>query len=298
MKYTILLFVVLLTSCQVNESHQNDNNVATPATASDLDEMDSTQMVNSVWVYSLESTASSVLIDNIKSQGFNTAYVSISPTYLASEHQRDYQEKVLEFLEIAKNNDISIHALIGEQPTYTLPENHYKALEEVDNLLTFIDNNPDISLDGIQLDIEPHALDEWKNADEFNDGVREELVSEWLSLHEEISAKLQTSELQFSTVITWWYDSKYREGILPSGDTYLLSSVVDFIVVMAFSPALDSYKQAEDECAVIPTIVGYNREIYDSKDNIETQQNLTNSVLSGNSNYLGDSVFHLDLLLD
>jgi hypothetical protein len=278
MKYVILLFIVFLSSCQIT-GHNLKNKTLT----------------RSVWVYSLESIENDDLIESIKNQGFNTAYVSMSPTYLASDHQKEYQNKVLDFLEMAENSNISIHALICEQPTYTLPKNHNKALEEIDNILSFINKNPHVKLDGIQLNIEPHALEEWGSSEDFTNGVKEGLLSDWLTLHKKISKKLRINNLQFSTVITWWYDSKFREGVLPSGDTSLLLPIVDFIVVMAFSPALDSYIQAEDECSLIPTIVGYNRDIYDSRDNLEAQKKLTDRFLSKKNNYLGDCVFHLDI---
>ncbi len=249
--------------------------------------------IHSAWIYDFEGVSNEMLVNKIISSQLNTAFISISPAYLNSTGHLEYQNKVVDFLTLAESNQIKVYLLICEQPSYTLKENHYLALEEVYRVIQFFNNKPHVVFEGIQLDIEPHALDQWKDADDFNDGVREELLKQWLQLHRDVKDRLIGTGYSYSTVITWWYDSKFRDGVLPSGDTALLKDIVDFIAVMAFSDVKDAYKQAEDECNIMKTVVGYNKYIYTNSSELEEQKSKTANAFLTNPNYLGDVFFKL-----
>lgn len=273
--YTVLLSLILY-SC----SNSNNSQQTLPTE------------IKGVWLYDLSNFDNSSIINTLTSNKINAVFISTDPYLIISSET--YINKLKDFVSRSKQNNIQVHAMICEDPIFTKAENHNTALVQIDNIISYNEQNPEYSLKGIHLDVEPHALDEWKNANEFNDGIRESLMQEFLSLLTKARQRIESSGLSLSAAITWWYDSKYRDGLLPSGNAELYKTELDFVVIMSYSDALSVYDQAKDEMNILPTIFGFYVPNYTNKEALEQDIIDTATLAEGNSNYLGTCIFQFE----
>ncbi len=253
------------------------------------------QHYRAVWTYQIESwSRPDEKLAEIGNNGYNVIFASIDTTRLTGASHADevYSRHLTSCISAASGSGIEIHAMIMEQPSYTLAANHPKALLELERLLQFNELYPDTQFAGIHLDVEPHALDMWKDAaDDYSDGVREDLLKQFLSLLEKSSNVCSGEKITLSAAMTWWYDSKYRDGLLPSADTGLYSEYLDLLVVMAYSNSVEPVSQAADECKIMPVVVGITVDNYQSIDQLNSEIGKIESDLSFENNYKGYAVF-------
>ena len=88
----------------------------------------------------------------------------------------------------------------------------------VKNLNSFLDfiNEENLNISGIHIDIEPHALSEWKSG---NDTVKNGIFNQYISLMEQLRAVIDEKRpnLVFSAAVAWWYTSHAKQGTLDNG---------------------------------------------------------------------------------
>lgn len=130
---------------------------------------------------------------------------------------------------------MQVHALLGSWPLHTeryiLPENRIPALQMVQRVLDYNQKAaPTSRFDGINLDIEPHVMDDWSSR-------REEYLQMFLSLSEAwMAQKRQMNQtLQIGPAIAFWLDgiSVLHAGQLKPASQHL-QDIYDHVVLMAY----------------------------------------------------------------
>jgi len=194
-----------------------------------------------IWIWEqesydvLESTEKAQeLITFFKHQGITTLYLYADAhagrNLIISQSQ--LYERIIENLH---TNGIQVHALLGSWPLHTeryiLPENRLQALQMVQRVLDYNLKAALISrFDGINLDIEPHGMDDWSSR-------REEYLQMFLSLSEAwMSQKRQMNQsLQIGPAIAFWLDGidvLYAGKIKPASQH--LQDIYDHVVLMDY----------------------------------------------------------------
>ena len=113
--------------------------------------------------------------------------------------------------ELSKRN-IAFHVmtLIGAEPLY-YPE---LSVELLTNITDFIQEE-NLTVAGIHVDIEPHALKEWTSE------TKDAIFQKYLALLEQLRQVMDRKpELLFSAAVAWWYSSNTQEGKLSNGRGY------------------------------------------------------------------------------
>ncbi len=115
------------------------------------------------------------------------------------------------FLREAHRSGLRIHALTGD-PSHTRPEKQERVIASAEALIRFNRDSPgDSHFDGLHLDVEPHGLPEWKNADT---GKKIELLTWFVELHYGVSDYLRSSDpsLVFGTDVVFWLNKVNADG--------------------------------------------------------------------------------------
>jgi len=147
------------------------------------------------------------------------------------------------FLHAAHARALRIHALGGD-PSHTLTKNHIRVLAMVDALLAFNEaaGGDDERFDGVHLDIEPHALPQWKTADQ---AAKCGLLTQLVDIHTKAAARLHDADarLAYGADVVFWLDKTNPDGspalpVLHHGVTkdaakHLLD-VVDNVGIMSY----------------------------------------------------------------
>ena len=130
---------------------------------------------------------------------------------------------------------MQVHALLGSWPLHTeryiLPENRVQALQMVQRVLDYNQKAVATSrFDGINLDIEPHVMDDWSSR-------REEYLLMFLSLSEAwMALKRQMNQtLQIGPAIAFWLDGipVLHAGQLKPASQHL-QDIYDHVVLMNY----------------------------------------------------------------
>ncbi len=118
-----------------------------------------------------------------------------------------------QFLAAAHRQSIRIHALGGD-PAHALTKNHGRVLGMADALLSF--NQAGEPFDGMHLDIEPHALPQWKKATEAE---KCDLLTQFVDVHTKVAERLHAAEpkIIYGADIVFWLDKTKTNGspVLP-----------------------------------------------------------------------------------
>lgn len=130
---------------------------------------------------------------------------------------------------------LQVHALLGSWPLHTeryiFPENRGQALQMVQRVLDYNQQaQPDARFDGINLDIEPHVLDDWASR-------REEYLQMFLSVSEAwMALKRQMNQtLQIGPAIAFWLDGievRHAGRLKPASEH--LQDIYDHVVLMDY----------------------------------------------------------------
>jgi hypothetical protein len=110
------------------------------------------------------------------------------------------------FLRAAHAQALRIHTLGGD-PSHTLTKNHERVLAMADALLAF--NKAGEPFDGMHLDIEPHALPQWKKA---SDPEKGELLTQLVNVHTKVAERLRGTKLAYGADIVFWLDKTKPDG--------------------------------------------------------------------------------------
>lgn len=115
------------------------------------------------------------------------------------------------FLRAAHQHALRIHALGGD-PAHTLARNHPRVLAMADGLIAFnVGGQPGETFDGLHLDIEPHALPEWKKA---SPAEKCDLLTQFVTVHTLAAGRLHTAaaHLLYGADIVFWLDKTNPDG--------------------------------------------------------------------------------------
>ncbi len=146
------------------------------------------------------------------------------------------------FLREARKRQVKIHALAGD-PAHALTSNHAKVLARVDELVRFnAAAAEDERFAGLHLDVEPHGLPEWKEADEAG---KCDLLAQFVEVNAKTVERLHAAapELIYGTDIVFWLDKvkddgtaaypvKHR-GVVKDAAKHLLD-IVDNVGIMSY----------------------------------------------------------------
>lgn len=272
-----------------------------------------------VWLYNFDTyTNCELLISQLEEIHINHLFISInSKAFMpnGSIKSEPYTNTFKRFLDMCKVRNISIHGLIIEQYEDTYRENHQDVLERLQYFIDFCVAYPEYKenpIYGIHLDLEPYALHEWKQTDDWN--VRTKLMEQYLDLIEKIYNKIRKSEeeneespwLRISSATAYFYDDLAEQEKLPLGNLKHQTKYLDANVPMAYLSAYDAGRlsldqkieeiiaKAENEVNFSPTVVGLNAYNFDSFENMKKVEAAIESYFKGNKNYLGVSFFEFD----
>lgn len=130
---------------------------------------------------------------------------------------------------------VQVHALLGSWPLHTerliLPENRARALLMVQRVLDYNQQAaPQARFDGINLDIEPHVMEDWS-------ARRQEYLQMFLSLSEAwMALKRQMNQtLQIGPAIAFWLDGirvQHAGRTRPASEH--LQDIYDHVVLMDY----------------------------------------------------------------
>jgi hypothetical protein len=146
------------------------------------------------------------------------------------------------FLKAAHAQNVRIHALTGD-PSHTLSQKHDRVLACVDALIQFNQSSePEARFDGLHLDIEPHGLPEWKEADMV---AKAAILTQFVEVHAKVSGRLKAANagLIFGTDIVFWLDKVLPDGSPVYAVSYQgvsrdpvqhLLGMVDHVAIMSY----------------------------------------------------------------
>lgn len=146
------------------------------------------------------------------------------------------------FLQRAHARSLRIHALFGD-PSHALSAKHDIVLASVDGILAFNREGPaDARFDGVHLDIEPHGLAQWKQADLAQ---KCDLLTQFVAVHHKAVSRAHAADasLIYGVDIVFWLDKTTPEGKPAYPVTYQgvakdaakhLLDCVDHVAIMSY----------------------------------------------------------------
>ncbi len=263
--------------------------------------------VNGVWMYGFEDGFDNAEeVGYLSDMGINQIYLSMG---IAENHKLidqgsgsydgTYTAGLSDFITRSNNAGISVHAMTLEDPVFTYTDNHAAGFGLVDNILSYNTSNSGAAFDGIHINVDPWTLGDWDPVDwVYNNN----LLGQYIDLTSGISDQITTHSqpLEFSATIAWWFNEEANNGILTNGYTTTLTENVDVLVPLVYDGVggswLDIVDRAGDEISEAPTLIGIGAHEFTSYSDVINAQTGLDAAFSGNSNYMGTSVFKYDSL--
>jgi len=194
-----------------------------------------------VWMWEEDSWAmlkspaqASDKIAFLKRQGIGTLYL-YADAHADENLLLNRPQLYAGLIEQLHREGLQVHALLGSWPLHTeryiLPENRSKALLMVQRVLEYNQQAaPQARFDGINLDIEPHVLDDWSSR-------REEYLRMFLSVSEAWMAlkRRMNQTLQIGPAIAFWLDGirvQHAGQTKPASEH--LQDIYDHVVLMDY----------------------------------------------------------------
>jgi len=194
-----------------------------------------------VWVWEEDSYAmlerserAADAVRFFKRQGIDTVYLYADAhdgRHLLLQQPQRYAQLIGQL----HRQGLQVHALLGSWPLHTeryiFPENREKALQMVQRVLDYNQNAaPEARFDGINLDIEPHVLDDWSSR-------REEYLQMFLGVSEAWMAlkRRMNQSLQIGPAIAFWLDGirvQHAGQTKPASEH--LQDIYDHVVLMDY----------------------------------------------------------------
>ncbi|WP_054016095.1 hypothetical protein [Pseudoalteromonas sp. R3] len=171
------------------------------------------------------------LIDLLQQQAISDVYGSYG------QYTQTHTQAVAQWNQTLAAQGIQSHYLMA-QNTWVFPNNHSKMLSKLQT--RFIDYQhhaaPDAEFTALHLDIEPHALSEWKQGTALS---RQALLWQLIDTFKAIRAQLDNqgmAQLKLYADIPTWYDSSTNIDWPDQGAAFfaVLSEVLDGISIMAY----------------------------------------------------------------
>lgn len=143
----------------------------------------------------------------LEREGFNRIFLQLpglpgeagelTPSQWAEQHGDALRRTVADL----HARGMAVFALDGFR-SYALPEHHERVLTTVDDVIRYNEaSDPAERFDGLHHDIEPYLLDG------FHGARREALLKGYLSLMDQVAAKLRDAGLTYGVDIPFWYDA-------------------------------------------------------------------------------------------
>ena len=218
------------------------------------------QAQHALWVWEEDSYAllehpaqASEALRFFKRQGIGTVYLYADAhegRHLLLERPQLYAQLIGRL----RREGIGVHALLGSWPLHTeryiFPENRPQALQMVQRVLDYNQAAaPEARFEGINLDIEPHVLEDWS-------ARREHYLQQFLQLSEAwMALKRQSNQaLQIGPAIAFWLDGipvRHAGRTKPASEH--LQDIYDHVVLMDYRDRADGpdgiLSHAQDEIA-------------------------------------------------
>lgn len=185
-----------------------------------------------IWAWDFYEAASNshkitALLKFLKEQDINLLFIGTSKTL--PDQPATYEELIRR----AQGEGIRVFALVG-RAEWALEGRHREALAELQEVLSFNASHPDTVFDGIQFDIEPHVLPEYKTK-------RGSVSYQYLQVLKKIAKEITSSgdPLEFNAAIPCWYATGETPVIVETGGerkplSYFVLDIVDTVSLMAY----------------------------------------------------------------
>ena len=280
----IVIIIVTTTSNNSNDSNDNQENTSKkfiPYMCLDENNNPSKNCLGG-WFYSVGDYTPEYNAKFAKSKNWNYVLLSLSIN-------KDY---TIENIKAFRNQKISVH-FMTLQDTSSLNDPQ-KAYDKIEQILLYINNNS-LDIQGIHIDVEPHATQEWKNGDS---DIRTKIFQNYTIVLENCRKAINKyrSNITFSAAVAWFYSSKTKKNEIVGGkgNDLVNKDKLDFIIPMIYSGAgnslKDILKNSEDYITdKANTIIGLA-----VRDHGENLTNIINQVVENRKNssyFYGISIF-------
>lgn len=215
-KAILLFLAVCLTVINVAPSPAHANNGNTRA----------------LWVWDFYEAASNSakiteLLQFLKDHDINLLFIGTRNTL--PDQPATYEELILR----AHEEGIRVFSVVG-RAYWALETYHREALAEVRQVLSFNASHPSSKFDGIQYDIEPHALPEFITK-------RGSVSYQYIQLLKRTAKEIASSDehLEFNAAIPFWYATGDNPVMVETGGerkplSYFILDNVDTATIMAY----------------------------------------------------------------
>ncbi len=194
----------------------------------------------------------------MKEKGINVLYL-YADAYQGVSKIRTQRAQYRHLIKRLHQEGFQVYALLGSwylnTHRYVLPSERAKAHQMFQRVLDYNGSvTPFEKFDGINLDIEPHILDEW-------DTHKIELLEQWIALsHEFMQLKRQSKQtLQVGPAIPFWLDgiqTRWNGQIKPASEH--LQDIYDYVALMNYRDRAEGrdgmIRHAENEMAYAQVI--------------------------------------------
>lgn len=195
------------------------------------------ELTSALWVWDFYEAASdsnkiTQLLQFLNKNEFNVLFIATRNTLV--DQPATYEELIRR----AHENGIRVFALAG-RANWALEPHHREALEQLRQVLSFNKNHPSAKFDGIQFDIEPHTLAEYKTQ-------RGSVAYQFIQVLKKIAKEIAVSEetLEFNAAIPWWYGGGENPVMVQTGGerkplSHFVLDIVDTVSIMAYRDTAD-----------------------------------------------------------
>lgn len=247
------------------------NVVPTPAHADN-------EHTKALWIWDFYEAASdsnkiTQLLQFSADHDFNLLFIGTRRTL--SDQPAQYEELITR----AHEQGIRVFALVG-RANWALERYHREALEELNQVLSFNKSYPSSKFDGIQYDIEPHTLREFKTK-------RGSVSYQYIQVLKKIAKTIDSSDdnLEYNAAIPFWYATGENPVIVKTGGekkplSYFVLDIVDTVTIMAYRDTAE--KQIRSSITEINNAAKKGKKIYIG---VETSPPNGNTILRVNTYY-------------
>ncbi|WP_410769443.1 hypothetical protein [Fontibacillus sp. BL9] len=211
-----------------------------------------------LWVWDFYEAASdsnkiTQLLQFLNDHDINLLFIGTRKTL--PDQPATYEELITR----AHENGIRVFALVG-RANWALEGHHREALEELRQVLSFNKSHPSSKFDGIQYDIEPHTLLEFKTK-------RGSVSYQYIQVLKRIANEISASDenLEFNAAIPFWYASGENPVIVETGGerkplSYFVLDIVDTATIMAYRDTAE--RQISSSMAEIDYAATIGKKVY------------------------------------
>ena len=275
----IIIIIIVVVTRKSNKDTTDENKEYIPFMCLDEKNNPSKNCIGG-WFYRISDHTPEYNANFAKSKNWNYVLLSLSVG----------SKRTIENIKAFRNQNISVHFMTLQKTDYLFdPQTAY---DEIEKLLIFVNNNT-LDIQGIHIDVEPHATDEWKNGDS---DIRTKIFQNYTIVLENCRKAINKyrPNITFSAAVGWFYSSKTKKNeiIGGRGNDMVDKKRLDFIVPMIYSVTTlnDILKHSQDYIDDKANII-IGVAVLDHNDNL---QNIINQVIENRKNssyFYGISIF-------